>query len=287
MTDLKAKLEANQDQIDYWNADAGRKWVAHTQALDLAMEPITQRLLKAAAPKPGERALDIGCGCGETTLTVARAVAPNGAIFGVDISEQMLSEAKRRAKAEGLENTAFALADAAALPLTPDHDLIISRFGVMFFHDPIVAFKNIHSGLSETGRLAFVCWRHPKENGWATAPFWAVKDLLPEQPPFDPDAPGPFSLHDDTKIKQVLSEAGFSAIEIQPFDTSFRMASEGGAKTAVEFVSEIGPLARAMAEVGPDVKSAIVQRLHTLFEPLVRDDALDLPAAVWIVTATG
>src|SRR5262249_30902454 len=156
--------------------------------MDKALSAISDAALAFAAARPGERALDIGCGTGTTTYALAKSVGPSGSVTGVDISRPMLAAA--RARGTGVN---FREGGASAGLFHPPHDLVSSRCGVMFFADPAAAFANIRKALSPQGRLAFVCWRDVKQTLWASAPMAAAKALLPPQEPADPLAPGPFA----------------------------------------------------------------------------------------------
>ncbi len=150
----------NSDQIEFWNGLAGERWVRHQNELDAMIGGIGDDVLARAQISEGERVLDVGCGCGHTTLEIARQVGKSGSVTGIDISAMMLDHARTRADAAGVENVEFLNADAATqqFPET-GFELLFSRFGVMFFSDPVAAFKNLASAIKPGGRLAFACWR--------------------------------------------------------------------------------------------------------------------------------
>jgi SAM-dependent methyltransferase len=286
MTD--ADTVPNAAQAEYWNGRAGETWTELHRLLDMELRPLGLEAQAALAPQPGERVLDIGCGSGETSLDLAAAVAPGGAVLGVDISRPMLDLAERRASPLGLE-VRFAVADAQAVDFQAADfggerfDAAFSRFGVMFFSDPSAAFANILKALRPGGRIAFVCWRPPAENPLMTAPFKAVEHLIPPQPPSDPHAPGPFAFADPERVRRILGEAGFGQVAIRPFD-----AKVGGwtAEEALIVAQRVGPLGvvlRENPELRPKVLDAVVAELqrHTGADGKVR-----MAAAVWIVTAT-
>src|SRR5271156_1462236 len=196
----------NQDQIEYWNGRSGKRWAAEQDYTDQILGHITEAFLPFAAAKPGEEVLDIGCGCGTTTFTFSQCVWPEGSAAGIDISAPMLAVARARASASNAD-IPFIEADASAYDFQPVFDLVVSRFGVMFFDDPSAAFCNIRKALAPHGRVAFVCWRSLAENGWAAIPIAAARPLLPPQEPPDPFAPGPFAFADDSRVKIILSAA--------------------------------------------------------------------------------
>ena len=224
---------ANAAQIEYWNGLPGEKWVKNQKVMDASLADATAGLMRLAAIRPGERVLDIGCGSGETSLLAASAVGAAGQVTGVDISRPLLALARHRA--EGLANLRYVEADAAHCAFAPEHDLLLSRFGVMFFDDPLSAFANIRTAAAPGGRLAFVCWRAVAENEYAAMPFEIARPLMPPLPPFDPVAPGPFALSDSDRLRGIVDSAGFSTIGIEKLDGVMRMgatAEEAGIQAA-------------------------------------------------------
>ena len=179
----------NTAQVDYWNAVAGETWVTYQAQLDRQIQPLGAEALRVLEPAPGERVIDIGCGCGQTTLALAERVGAAGAATGVDISRPMLEVARQRPVPAGAAAPRFVEADAQAADLGRGaHDAAFSRFGVMFFADPAAAFANIRAALKPGGRMVFVCWRPLAENLWMRLPLEAAQPLLPPMPPADPAA---------------------------------------------------------------------------------------------------
>lgn len=275
----------NEAMRDYWNADAGRTWAALQARLDLSLSPVTAALLSLAAPKDGESVLDIGCGSGETTLALAAAT---GEAHGVDISRPLLEVA--RARGDALESPAiFSEADAATLPGDGSHDLIISRFGVMFFDDPTAAFANIRGHAAAGARLHFACWRTPKENGWTLAPMQALAPLMPPASPQDPHTPGPFALADPDRLAAILADAGWQDIDLQRFDFDMLLGEANEAETALEaavdFSLQVGPAAKLLREGGEAMRGAAAAALMDAYAPHVADGRVALPGSVWLVSA--
>src|SRR5438309_1620679 len=200
--------EANAEQIRYWNEAAGPKWVSFQKVIDAQIAPLGERAMDRASIAPGERVIDVGCGCGDTTITLARRVGPAGLVLGIDISAPMLERAAETARAAGLANVRFENADAQTHRLSPGaFDVVYSRFGVMFFADPVAAFTNLRAALRPGGRLAFVCWRSLAENPLFTAPMAAAAKHLPPLPPPHPNAPDPFAFADRARVAQILETA--------------------------------------------------------------------------------
>ncbi len=274
-------MAANEQQIEYWNGPAGQRWVEAQESMDRNMASITAALLPHVGAKMGEAVLDIGCGCGTTTLAYADAVGPDGRVVGLDISAPMLGLARTRAQRK---NVAFIEADAADSPFKPEYDAVASRFGVMFFDDPPAAFANIHKALKPGGRLAFVCWRAMPENVWAFAPFAAARDLLPEQPPPDPNAPGPFAFADSARLRSILETAGYKNVKIEKLDTVMHMAKS--AEDAARFTLGIGPLSRAAAGLDDATRAKIVDRVAVAMKKYETPAGVSPPAACWLVSAS-
>lgn len=271
----------NEEQIQYWNGKAGESWARSQDRIDSMLAPITAALLEHAAPKAGERVIDVGCGCGTTTLELAKRGA---LVFGVDVSEPMLALAKERAKAAGLKGVAFKCSDAATQPLTPDHELVFSRFGVMFFAQPVEAFRNLRTGLEPDGRLVFVCWQAMSENAWmATGAQAAARFLPPPATPPDPRAPGPFAFADRAYLHSILAEAGFGSIEIEDFRTRLHVGDD--LDQALAFQQDIGPVARAMAELEGERRTQAMAAVREALARHVTPRGVDLGAACWLVRA--
>lgn len=279
-------MSSNDAQRDYWAGDAGRAWVEHQERMDAGLAPVSTLLLAAAAPQPGERVLDIGCGAGETSLALADAVGPGGHVTGADISPLLLSRARERAA--GRTNVAFVEADAQTHAFAGDADLLFSRFGVMFFADPAAAFRNLATALRPGGRLCFACWRPVAENPWTTVPMQALRPLLPAPAaPPDPLAPGPFAFADPVRVTGILAQAGFAAIAATPRDFPMMMGrGEDPLADAVRFLRKLGPAAAALREAGPEASEAAKPLLAAALAPHVADGRVSLPGAIWIVTAT-
>ena len=275
---------SNEQQIEYWNGRAGLHWAEQQERIDWNLAEITEAVIPFARAKPGEHILDIGCGCGTATLMLARAVRPNGSVAGVDISAPMLAVARARAHS-GQADIPFIEADASAYDFQPTFDLVFSRFGVMFFADPFAAFANIHKAVAPKGRLAFVCWRSMPENMWAAAPFAAAKHLLPPQEAPDPYAPGPFAFADGARLTDILSRAGFHDVALTKFDGAMNMGD-----TAAEAANEalnIGPLARAAAELDDAARAKILDVVATAMQKFATPRGIAPAAACWLVSAKG
>jgi ubiquinone/menaquinone biosynthesis C-methylase UbiE len=276
--------DRNADQIAYWNGPGGQHWTDRQAVQDILLAPISDILIASAAPKSGERIIDVGCGCGATSIALAERVAPDGFVLGVDISAPMLARGRELAP-KGLPLN-FALADATVYPFDPESfDLLISRFGVMFFAEPAVSFANLRKALKRDGRVAFACWREPRQNPWMMAPLQAVYKYVPKLPQVGPEDPGPFSFASEERVHRILGEAGYTGITMQPRDLSLDIAIGRGLDVAVQGALEIGPASRALQDQPEDMRQAARVSIREALAPFARGESVMLPAAIWIVTA--
>lgn len=271
---------ANTDQIAYWNDAAGRTWAELQDLLDAQIEPLGRRVAEALAISAGERVLDVGCGCGQTTLALAERVGLSGFVLGVDISEPMLAVARSRAR--GVAQVSFLEADAQTFAIEPGaFDAIHSRFGVMFFDDPTAAFANLRKALKPGGRLGFLCWRSPAENPIMTLPMTAAMKHIPAPEPPIPGAPGPFAFADPERVRSILAGAGFADVSIEPQD----MAAGGNSlDDAVRLALRIGPLGRQLRE-HPQAQGVVIEEIRQALGEHLTDGKVYLASATWIVTA--
>lgn len=273
-------MSSNEEQAAYWNGRMGQDWVRVEDRIDSMMTPLSDVAINRMAAKRGEKILDVGCGCGTTTLQMA---ASGASLHGVDISEHMISQAK--AKATNGADVSFSLTDAATESYSPDFDGVFSRFGVMFFDDPVAAFSNIRSALKDTGRMTFLCWREPAINPWMAVPGAAVQPFMPPDAPVPaPDDPGPFRFADAGYTKSMLEEAGFHNVAIESLEREISLG--GGLDEAMEFQQFIGPLSRLLPELDEEKSIEATAAVRKAFEPFVTDKGIVSSAASWLVTAT-
>lgn len=270
-----------------WNGDSGERWAANLTRLDLMLEDFGRAAIAAAKARPGEQVLDIGCGSGTTSFTLAQQVGPSGHVLGVDISEQLV-EIARAAIPDGAP-VVFRCADAATAALPHGQfDLLFSRFGVMFFNDPVAAFAHMRVALKPGGRAAFICWRGAQENDWVRLPMAAIRDIV-QPAPADPNAPGPFAFGDRRRLADILAAAGFTAIDIAPFDTALsygRGASrEAAVDDALDMAFQVGPLSRALADQSDDVRRRAADAVRAAFARRPGETSVLIDGAAWLVTA--
>ncbi len=281
---MAAPEEINADMLAFWNGEGGRIWVARQAHTDVTLTPVTDALLAFAAPRAGERVVDIGCGCGAPTLEFARAVGPSGRVTGLDISGPMLSEGERRASAAGVANINWRQDDPATAELD-EYDLLTSAFGVTFFGDRVAAFANMRRGAAPDARMALVCWRALAENPWMEAPMAAVARHLPPRPKPAPNAPGMFAFADPEHVAEVLTAAGWTPPRFQKLDIDLDIAAGRGLEEAVAQSTKIGAVNSWLRNQPEEVVSAAVASLREELEPYAQGATVRLPAAMWLISS--
>lgn len=279
--------ESNREQARFWNEVGGPSWVSLQERLDREIAPLGLRALERAAVAAGEAVLDVGCGCGDSSLEIARRVGPGGRVLGVDLSQPMLARARERAAAAGAAQIRFEQGDAQVFAFEPAaFDVLYSRFGVMFFADPQAAFANLRRALRPGGRVAFVCWQRLADNPWVGVPLGAIAKHLPLPAPPPPGAPGPFAFADAERVRALLEGAGFAGVEAEDVREPLGIGG-GDLDDAVEFVLEIGPAARVLREAGagPELRARIAETIREALAPFVVDGKPMLPSAAWVFGA--
>jgi ubiquinone/menaquinone biosynthesis C-methylase UbiE len=272
--------ETTQDMSAYWDR-AGKVWVEQQALLDRLYAPIAKAVVDAADPRAGEAVLDVGCGSGATTFEAAWRTGPEGRAVGVDISPALVELGRRRAGEEGLEGVEFVLADAQTHPFKPEFDAIVSRFGVMFFPDPVAAFANLRGGLKPGGRLAFVSWRRPEDNAITQVPLTAAAPFLPSVPAFEKDAPGRFGFADPDRVRRILEAAGWSQIVIEPLDEPTPVSFD----ELLTMSLRVGPLNPILAGQDETVRAKVGEAVTAALRPYVTDGVAEMNSACWLVTA--
>ena len=280
------RFPANADQAEYWNL-RGQQWVTHQAALDARLAPVAEQLLARAAPRPGERAVDVGCGTGATTVELAAQVGSEGSVLAIDISEPMLAFARRRSAGHGQGHVRFLRADAQTHPFEPaTQDLLFSRFGVMFFSEPVAAFANLLRALRPGGRLAFVCWAPLADNPWFALPLAVGVRWLGPPEPQPPRAPAPLALAETAYVEEILTAAGFAGLAIETATTL--MPGAASAEDEAAFACEVGPLTRLLQthEADAATRQAIAREVAERFRPYQSAAGVRIPATLHYVSAT-
>lgn len=269
-----------------WAGEMGRKWVRHQEALDRQLAPAGELGLAALAPAPGEAVLDLGCGAGATTAAIAEAVGPGGRVAALDVSPDLLGVARRR---PGCERVAFIEGDAAQVALPEAaFDALFSRFGCMFFDEPVAAFAHLRRALRPGGRAVLMVWREMPENPWAAIPAAVGAELLGPAEPVPPGTPGPFAWADPAVFRPILEGAGFPGVAWQEERITLTVGEAGEAdpaSRAASLLTQIGPLARRLREQPEAMRQTAFERLRPRLEPYVREGWVRMPAALWLIRA--
>lgn len=280
---MSERTQANADQSEFWNGPGGETWTVQRDRFNTMLGPIGLEAIERAAPKPGESVLDVGCGTGDTTVELARRVAPTGSVTGIDISETMLSTA-REINADAAGWVKFDRADAQTADFDgKTFDLVFSRFGVMFFDDSVAAFTNLRRALRREGRIVFACWQPVARNGWVHVARDIVARHVTLEPPGDPRAPGPFAFGEEGYVRGILDKTGFQDVALESHETT--VLTGRSLETAVETVTERGPMSRAIHDASEPLQARIRADLTEALADHVHDDGIRLSAAVWLVSA--
>ena len=277
--------DKNIKQKQFWSGAGGDVWVDKQREMDIMLNPLGERAIQGLDLSRERKILDIGCGCGATTLEIAKAVT-QGEVIGVDISEPMLERATKTASDMMLNNTSFQVKDVQVDEMPRSYfDIAFSRFGVMFFEDPFEAFKNINHSLKDNGQLSFVCWQHASLNPWQSLSIQVIKEFL-DLPAPAPKSPGPFAFEDKSYINEILTESGFRDIQIKDNQEDIVMFSGKSIREACEDYLTINPVVTEMLKNSPtDLREEILEALIGKFSDFHNNDGLLFPSATWIVTA--
>ena len=271
----------NDEQAERWGGAAGRHWIDHEADYDRQLEEYGTALLDAAHLEERSRVLDIGCGTGTTSIAAARHARQ---VLGVDLSPVLIERARARAARHA--NVAFEVADAQIAAFEPTFDVVISRFGLMFFADPRAAFANLRRALVPGGRLVTVCWQSLDRNDWMRVPGNALAQVVPLGDLAEPGQPGPFSLSSPDELTNLLGDTGWDDITVDGWTFPVPVGGARSLDDAVEFVRG-GSLGRSvLAGVSPTVERRALGCVRDALAPFVTADGVMLPGAAWLVGAT-
>ena len=275
----------NTTQIEFWNGETGRNWVTQDALMEAMLQPLGESVMDTLAPQPGEHVLDIGCGCGHTSLSLAGRVGAEGSVTGIDISAPMLAVASHFAAERN--SIQFIEADAQTHAFAPErYDMVFSRFGVMFFEDPVAAFTNIRSALRASGRLAFCCWQPRAVNPFMTVPAMAALELLPAPPEMPSRTPGPFAFEEADYVTAVLTSAGFESVAVTPLQQPLTFGRGLSLPNIVERLVQIGPIAQMVRDAPEDLQQPVRDKVVDAVTPFYsKDTGMTLDGQFWRVTA--
>lgn len=275
----------NTEQAAYWAGRAG-SWTSQEASHHRVIGPAGLLAMERLDPQPGQTVVDLGCGTGQTTVDLARRVAPGGQVVGVDIAAAMFERARQHLADAGVDNVELVHADVQSSDLGQGRfDGAFSRFGVMFFSDPAAAFTNVHDSLRSGGVLSFACWQQLLANDWMLAPAQAAVAALgvaPEMPAAD--APGPFSLADPQRVQHLLEAAGFQDVDITPRN-DFLMVPESGIGDMTESALQVGPVQRMLDGADPEKVELVRQAIREALESRLVKDEVPLSRAFLLVRA--
>ena len=270
----------SSEQEQLWNGPSGQAWVESQEILDQVLAPFETLLVEAATARAPRRLLDVGCGTGSTTLAVARRLGTGTRCVGLDISEPMLTLARMRAQREG-SRAEFIRADAQTHAFEPATvDMIVSRFGVMFFDDPVAAFANLRRAATEDVALRLIAWRSAADNPFMTAAERAAAPLLPELPARNPDGPGQFAFGSAKRVHTILEESGWTGADVQPIDVE--CAFPAGELDA--YITRLGPVGRLLQEADEPTRARVMQTIRPAFDPYLRGADVRFVAACWMLS---
>lgn len=298
----------NHEQIAYWNGDGGRKWAGRDELMAGVLAPISDALLTRVALRGARTALDVGCGGGSNTLQLLQHLDNPRHILGIDVSAPLLEVARARVAERGIAPQRTAPQRTAPLRTAPARtapprieflradaathdfgdwrfDVLFSRFGVMFFDDPVAAFAQLRRAAHRNAGLAFCCWQALDKNPWTALPLKAALTVLPAPEPVAPHSPGPFAFADATYVREILAQAGWSDTCIEPYAPTLEFSIEGGYAAAVRELVNTGPVGRLLAPAKPPAREAVYAAARRALKDYYRGDTLALAGAVWFVTA--
>ena len=268
------------EQAKLWNGPAGRAWVESQELLDRLLKPFEALLVEQVSAAGRLQVLDVGCGTGATTLAVARLLEGKGACTGLDISEPMTTAAKARAEREKTP-ARFICANAQAYEFESRFDMIVSRFGVMFFDDPVRAFSNLRRAVTDDGEIRFIAWRSAAENPFMTTAERAAASLLPNLPARKPDGPGQFAFGNGQRVHTILEESGWKRIDLRPVDVTCTLPE----KELVPYLTHVGPVGLALQEADDATRARVVDALRAAFTPYIYGAEARFETACWLVGA--
>lgn len=273
--------QRDNEQARLWNGPAGQAWVDAQAVLDRMFEPFEAMLADAATAGGAHRVLDVGCGTGATTLAIARRLGAAADCLGIDISQPMLALARARAEQAGLP-ARFVRADAQSHGFAPGRfDVVVSRFGVMFFDDPVRAFGNLRQAIRAGGRMRVIAWRSAAENPFMTTAERTAAPLLPNLPPRRPGAPGQFAFADRQHVERILIESGWTDIDIRPIDVACSIPETA----LVPYLGRLGPVGLLLQGADDRMRARVIETVRAAFEPYVHRSDVRFAAACWMVDA--
>ena len=274
-------MKEDDEQTKLWNGASGRAWVDEQPLLDRILEPFLALLVDAVSARSRRHVLDVGCGTGSTTLAVARLLGANDHVVGIDLSEPMIATARARAEREGTP-ASFICANAQTYGFEPaTFDMLISRFGVMFFDDPVHAFANLRRAATNDAEIGFIAWRSAAENPFMTTAERAAAPLVPTLPPRRTGAPGQFAFANSDYVRRILEESGWTEIDIRPIDVECALPETD----LLRYVTRLGPVGMILQDVDDNTRARVIPTVRAAFDPYVHGDDVRFIGACWMIAA--
>jgi SAM-dependent methyltransferase len=278
---MAAVQRTDDEQAKLWNSTAGCAWVEAQALLDRTLQPFEDLLVAAVAASGAQRVLDVGCGTGSTTRAIARLLGAKGQVVGIDISAQMIDAARMLAEQDRVQAT-FICDDAQTHAFAPaGFDMIVARFGTMFFKDPVQAFANLRQAAAPDAQLCFIAWRSAAENPFMTAAESAAAPLLPNLQPRVENTPGPFGLADAQRMHSILAGGGWADIDIRPIDVPCTLPE----KELTRYGTRFGPVGTALRDADPQTQARVAATVRAALDPFVQADEARFTACCWMVVA--
>jgi SAM-dependent methyltransferase len=278
---MDATANSDNDQAKLWNGAAGGAWVDAQESLDRLFAPFERMLVEAVSAEASREVLDVGCGTGATTVAIARALGANGRCTGIDISEPMVGAARLRSERESVP-ARFIVADAQQYPFEGGQfDMIVSRFGVMFFADAVEAFARLCHATAAGGALQFIAWRSPDENPFMTTAERAAAPLLLALPVRRADAPGQFAFASGDRVRTILRQAGWDRIDVHPIDVACTLPE----RELVPYFTRLGLVGRVLQDLDERTRTRVIETVRRAFDPYVSGEEVRFIAGCWVVTA--
>lgn len=271
----------DDEQATLWNGPSGRAWVETQDLLDQLFKPFEDLLVEAIAAKSRCRLLDVGCGTGSTTLAIASRLEAKNCCIGIDISGPMIAAARTRAERDGTSAT-FICANAQIHAFEPaQFNAIISRFGVMFFTNPVQAFANLRRSASEGAELRLIAWRSAEENPFMTEAERAAAPLFPMLPARRSNVPGHFAFANQHRVYSILEQSNWTEIAIRPIDVACSMPE----KELTRYLTQLGPVGMVLQEADNETRTRIIETIRPAFDPYIHGTEVRFSAACWMISA--
>ena len=284
---VASPAEASQEFVDFWNEILVPKFTAYKHILVDGLTHHSAAIMPKLDVREGDRVLDVGCGFGDTAIQLARRVGPDGRVVGIDCCDAFLKTGRQDAAAAGLTNLTFIEGDAQSHGFEPEYDVVFSRFGTMFFENPVRGLRNTRTALKPGGRMTMIVWRTIADNPWLGRPKEVVLKFLP--PPGE-DArscgPGPFSMADQDTVTGMLTSAGYEAPEFERVDAPLLVGKS--ARDSMGFQLALGPAGEVFREAGDlaeQRRDEIEQALREEISQYLTDEGIVMASSSWVISA--